>query len=237
MGETSLRVVERPHAFRTAKRGGRSPARGPGADCQGSGRRGGAARSAARARTRPAWTTTRGTRGAWPLTVRRRDAWRTKGNGNIVGTGVSAGAAGVDPPARQQPIMGRAFARVAIVLLPIAPVGRLPSAYRHPPFAVRHQRIAPAAKARSAFRVIRFAWIASRRFARSMLSRSAPCACVSGPARQGRDRRGRARMTGVRGDGSGRDIQPDAAAARIDPISSGGGREARTGGAARRATP
>ena len=78
---------------------------------------------------------------------------------------------------------------------------------------------------------------ATRRFARSMLSRSAPCARVSGPARQGRDRRGRARRTGVRGDGSGRDVQPDAAAARIAPISSGGGREAGTGGAARRVTP
>jgi len=45
--------------------------------------------------------------------------------------------------------------------------------------------------------------IATRRIARSMLSRSAPCACVSGPARQGRDRRGRARRTGVRATGSG----------------------------------
>ena len=68
-----------------------------------------------------------------------------------------------------------------------------------------------------------------RRFARSMLSRSAPCACVSGPARQGRDRRGRARRTGVRGDGSGRDVQPDAAAARFAPISSGGGRRPEPG--------
>ena len=74
---------------------------------------------------------------------------------------------------------------------------------------------------------------ATRRFARSMLSRSAPCACVSGSARQGRDRRGRARWTGGRGNGSGRDIQSAAAAARIVPISSGGGREAGTGGAAR----
>ncbi|AYF03808.1 hypothetical protein PY32053_04280 (plasmid) [Paracoccus yeei] len=42
-----------------------------------------------------------------------------KGNGNIVGAGVSAGAACVDPPARQQPIMARALARAASVLLPM----------------------------------------------------------------------------------------------------------------------
>ena len=83
---------------------------------------------------------------------------------------------------------------------PTAHRPRWPIAIRHSPPAIRHQRIAKAAKSRSAFRVTRFAWIASRRFARSMLSRSAPCACVSGPARQGRDRRGRARRTGVRGD-------------------------------------
>ena len=48
--------------------------------------------------------------------------------------------------------------------------------------------------------------------------------CVSGPAREGRDGRGRAPRTGVRGDGSGRDIQPCSAAGRIAPTSSGGGR-------------
>ena len=69
------------------------------------------------------------------------------------------------------------------------------------------------------------------------MSRSAPHARVSGPARQGRDRRGRARRTGVRGGGSGRDGQSDAAAVRIDSISSGGGRQAGTGGAARQGTP
>ena len=47
---------------------------------------------------------------------------------------------------------------------------------------------------------------------------------VSGPARQGRDGRGRAPRTGVRGDGSGRDIQPCSAAGRIAPTSSGAGR-------------
>jgi len=37
-----------------------------------------------------------------------------KAKGNIVGAGVSAGAARVDPPARLQPIWGRALARTPI---------------------------------------------------------------------------------------------------------------------------
>ena len=121
-----------------------------------------------------------------------------KGKGNIVVVGVSAGAACVDPPARPQPIMGRASSAGRVC--PTAHRSVSPNADCHPPPAIRHQRIAAGAKTRSAFRVSRSGWIASRRFARSMLSRSAPCACVSGPARQGRDRRGRARRTGVRGD-------------------------------------
>ena len=128
MGETSLRVVERPHAFRTAKRGGRSPARGPGADCQGSGRRGGAARRRSRGHGPPG---RRRRRRRLAIDRQTQGCVADKGNGNIVGAGVSADAGRVDPPARQQPIMTRALARAASVLLPIAPSGRLPSAIRH----------------------------------------------------------------------------------------------------------
>ena len=41
-----------------------------------------------------------------------------KRKGNVAGTGVSAGAARVDPPARPQPIMARARARAAPQSLP-----------------------------------------------------------------------------------------------------------------------
>jgi hypothetical protein len=72
-------IWKKPRAFSGAKRGGRSPARGRLADCQGSGGRGGAARRREAPRTRPGWTTTRGTRGACPLTGRQAGAGRTKG--------------------------------------------------------------------------------------------------------------------------------------------------------------
>ena len=53
----------------------------------------------------------------WPLDRQTPGCVADKGKGNIVGAGVSAGAAGVDPPARPQPITARARTRAADLLL------------------------------------------------------------------------------------------------------------------------
>ena len=53
----------------------------------------------------------------WPLDRHPTGCVADKRKGNSVGAGVSAGAGRVDPPARPQPVMARALARAADLLL------------------------------------------------------------------------------------------------------------------------